>query len=92
MKNHAVSALALAAMLAACAPKEPLAEVPPAPDARFAVTDSTDYDPFTVNTLPADSPTARIAYGSASDRHYGELRVPAGKGPLPLALLYHGAC
>jgi len=92
MKNHAVAALALVAMLAACAPKEPLAEVPPAPDARFAVTDSTDYDPFSVNTLPADPPTARIAYGSASDRQYGELRVPAGKGPFPLAVLYHGGC
>jgi hypothetical protein len=92
MKNHAVAALALAAALAACAPKEPVAEAPPGPDARFAVTDSTDYDPVTVNQLPADPPTLKVAYGTASARQYGELRVPQGKGPFPLAVIYHGGC
>lgn len=92
MMKPVISLLALAATLAACAPREPVAKAPPAPDARFAVTDSTDYDPFSVNKLPADPPTARIAYGTASARQYGELRVPAGKGPFPLAVLYHGGC
>ena len=92
MMKPVISLLALAAMLAACAPQEPVAEAPPAPDALFAVTDSTDYDPFTVNKLPAEPPTARIAYGTASARQYGELRVPQGEGPFPLAVLYHGGC
>lgn len=92
MMKPVISLLALASLLAACAPQEPVAEASPAPDARFAVTDSTDYDPFTVNKLPADPPTARIAYGTASARQYGELRVPQGEGPFPLAVLYHGGC
>lgn len=64
----AISALALAAMLAACTPMDPVAEAPKAPDARFAVTDNKDYDPFTVNALPADPPTLKVAYGTASER------------------------
>jgi alpha/beta hydrolase fold len=87
-----ISLLALAATLGACAPQEPAAKAPPAPDARFAVTDMTDYDPVTVNTLPADPPTLKVAYGTASARQYGELRMPKGKGPFPLAVIYHGGC
>ncbi|WP_073973468.1 alpha/beta hydrolase [Erythrobacter donghaensis] len=83
--RHLIAATALAVTLAACAPKEP-------PAATFAVTDTADYDPVSVNTVPADPPTARIAYGSASARQYGELRVPKGKGPFPVAVLYHGGC
>lgn len=90
--KHTAAAFALAAMLAACAPMEPVAEALAAPDARFAVTDTRDYDPFTVNALPADPPTLKVAYGTASERQYGELRLPAGKGPFPLAVLYHGGC
>ena len=88
----AISLFALAATIAACAPMEPVAEASPAADARFAVTDTKDYDPFTVNSLPADPPTLKVAYGSASERQYGELRMPAGKGPFPLAVIYHGGC
>lgn len=87
--KHAAAALALCAALAACVP----ASTPPA---TFAVTDTRDYDPMSVNSAPSDPPTARIAYGSASARQYGELRVPKGpkygKGPFPLAVLYHGGC
>lgn len=83
--RHLIAATALAVTLAACAPKEP-------PAATFAVTDTANYDPVSVNTVPADPPTARIAYGSASARQYGELRVPKGKGPFPVAVLYHGGC
>jgi hypothetical protein len=92
MTKHAATTLALCAALAACAPAEPLATTPPAPDARFAVTDTKDYDPVTVNTLPADPPTLKVAYGTASERQYGELRIPKGKGPFPLAVIYHGGC
>ncbi len=83
--KHAAAALALCAALAACVP----ASTPPA---TFAVTDTRDYDPMSVNSAPSDPPTARIAYGSASARQYGELRIPKGKGPFPLAVLYHGGC
>jgi hypothetical protein len=96
MTKPAAAALALsgvlAAALAACAPAAPVAKAPPAPDTRFAVTDMTDYDPMTVNTLPAAPPTLKVAYGSASARQYGELRMPQGKGPFPLAVIYHGGC
>ena len=87
-----IALVALAAALAACAPTEPVATASPAPDARFAVTDTTDYDPMTVNTLTAAPPTLKVAYGSASARQYGELRMPKGKGPFPLAVIYHGGC
>jgi hypothetical protein len=87
-----IALAALAAALAACAPTEPVATASPAPDTRFAVTDTTDYDPMTVNTLPAAPPTLKVAYGSASARQYGELRMPKGKGPFPLAVIYHGGC
>jgi acetyl esterase/lipase len=86
-----ISLFALAATLAACAPAVPLAEAP-APDTRFAVTDTADYDPFSVNDAPADPPTLKVAYGSASDRQYGELRLPEGKGPFPVAVIIHGGC
>ncbi|MBA4767550.1 MAG: alpha/beta hydrolase [Porphyrobacter sp.] len=87
--RHLVRATALAATLAACAPVVPAAE---APAATFAVTDTANYDPVSVNTVPSDPPTARIAYASASARQYGELRIPEGKGPFPLAVLWHGGC
>jgi len=92
MMKPVISLMALAATLAACAPKEPVAEASAALDPRFAVTDTADYDPVTVNQLPADPPTLKVAYGTASERQYGELRMPKGKGPFPLAVLYHGGC
>ncbi|MBU7580971.1 MAG: alpha/beta hydrolase [Porphyrobacter sp.] len=82
----------LAATLVACAPQPPVTGALPAPDARFAVTDTADYDPQTINTLSASPPTLKAAYGTRSPRQYGELRVPQGKGPFPLAVIYHGGC
>lgn len=90
--RNTITALALAATLAACAPATPLAEAPPAPDVRFAVTDTADYNPRSVNAVPSDPPTLKVAYGSASDRQYGELRMPQGKGPFPVAVIVHGGC
>jgi hypothetical protein len=46
----------------------------------MAVTDTRDYDPASMNAIPADPATARRAYGTASPRQYGELRMPPGKG------------
>jgi acetyl esterase/lipase len=82
----------LVGTLTACAKgAAPKADAAPAPPV-VAVTDTANYDPMSVNTVPSDPPTARIPYGSASARQYGELRVPKGKGPFPLAVLYHGGC
>ncbi|WP_017665550.1 alpha/beta hydrolase [Porphyrobacter sp. AAP82] len=85
--KHLFAATSLAAMLSACAP-----EAPPAVSVAVTDNDTANYNPVSVNTVPSDPPTARIAYGSASARQYGELRIPAGKGPFPLAVLYHGGC
>ena len=41
--------------------------------------------------LPSEPPDFRIAYGSDSSE-YGELRLPAGAGPHPVAVLIHGGC
>jgi acetyl esterase/lipase len=38
-----------------------------------------------------DKPDAVLRYGDGP-RAIAELRVPAGKGPFPLAVLYHGGC
>jgi hypothetical protein len=90
--KQAVAAIALCAALAACAPSAPFATTPPAPDARFAVTDTKDYGPEMVDAVPSDPPTLKVAYGTASARQFGELRVPKGKGPFPIAVIYHGGC
>ena len=39
----------------------------------------------------ASRPTATIAYGS-SPLQVGDLRLPAGKGPFPVAVVMHGGC
>ena len=41
--------------------------------------------------LPSNPPDRRITYGNDSSQ-YGELRVPAGRGPHPVAVLIHGGC
>lgn len=40
---------------------------------------------------PPSSSTATIAYG-AGPQQFGELRLPAGNGPFPLAVVIHGGC
>jgi acetyl esterase/lipase len=92
MKSPIIATLTLAATLAACTPAQPVAEAPPAPDPRFAVTDTGDYNPRSVNTVPSDPPTLKVAYGTASERQYGELRMPSGNGPFPVAVIVHGGC
>lgn len=83
--RHLTSAVALASLLASCAP-----------GTRFAVTDTKDYGPEEVNTIPSDPPTLKVAYDTASVRQYGELRMPNGAknggGPFPVAVIWHGGC
>lgn len=41
--------------------------------------------------LPLPAPAQKLAYG-ADAQQFGELRLPAGKGPFPVLLLIHGGC
>lgn len=41
--------------------------------------------------LHGPAPTAHVAYGTAPSQ-YGELFLPAGSGPFPLAVIIHGGC
>ena len=47
--------------------------------------------PRDVDALPATKPTAVLAYGT-SPLQFGELRLPEGKGPFPVAVVIHGGC
>lgn len=47
--------------------------------------------PGVLATLPTLPPDSLIAYGSDSSQ-VGELRVPQGAGPHPVAVLVHGGC
>jgi acetyl esterase/lipase len=47
--------------------------------------------PQDLDALPRRAPDRRIAYGD-DPKQYGELRVPSGRGPHPLAVLVHGGC
>ena len=44
-----------------------------------------------VDTIPLHRAATRIAYGSDS-LQFGELRLPDGKGPFPIAIVIHGGC
>jgi acetyl esterase/lipase len=47
--------------------------------------------PKDVRALPATEPVATLAYGPAPQQQ-GELRLPPGKGPFPVAIVIHGGC
>lgn len=55
-----------------------------------AVSSGTSSASSTAAALAPGGTT--IAYGSDSPRQIGELRVPRGKGPFPVAMLIHGGC
>ncbi len=44
-----------------------------------------------VDTIPLARAATRIAYG-ADSLQFGELRLPDGRGPFPLAIIVHGGC
>ncbi len=50
-----------------------------------------DMGPRDVDKLPASPPALVEAYG-ADTLERGELRLPAGKGPFPVAIVIHGGC
>jgi pimeloyl-ACP methyl ester carboxylesterase len=47
--------------------------------------------PRDVDHLPASKPTAVLNYGTGP-LQIGELRLPEGKGPFPVAVVIHGGC
>ena len=75
--------LTLALLAAACAPVNR-----PAP----AVTDTRAYDAVSIKTVAARAPDLVQAYAAGSPHQTGELRVPKGRGPFPVAMLVHGGC
>lgn len=48
--------------------------------------------PQDLDALPRRAPDQRISYGKDPQQQYGEIRVPSGPGPHPLAILVHGGC
>jgi acetyl esterase/lipase len=50
-----------------------------------------DRTPLDLLKLPVAAGSRRIAYGS-DPLQFGELRVPEGKGPHPVAVIVHGGC
>lgn len=47
--------------------------------------------PGELEALPRKAPDRRVPYGTETSQ-YGELRVPSGPGPHPVAILVHGGC
>jgi acetyl esterase/lipase len=47
--------------------------------------------PADVDALPVRNAGDRIAYG-ADSLQFGELRLPEGRGPFPVAIVIHGGC
>jgi len=47
--------------------------------------------PRDIDTMPSRPATARISYGSDS-LQFGDLRIPEGRGPFPVAIIIHGGC
>lgn len=47
--------------------------------------------PQDLQALPSQAPDRRVAYGEDASQ-YGELRLPAGRGPHPVVVLIHGGC
>jgi acetyl esterase/lipase len=48
-------------------------------------------NPLELIKQPTPPPSERITYGK-NPLQFGELRVPAGAGPFPVAILVHGGC
>lgn len=57
----------------------------------ISVWSQAKTDPMELLKQPTPPPTARVAYGKDSVQ-FGELRVPPGPGPFPVAILVHGGC
>ncbi len=47
--------------------------------------------PADIDKLPETAPTLVDSYGKSAQQ-FGELRMPVGKGPFPVAVVIHGGC
>lgn len=56
-----------------------------------AAADAQRLRPRAVDALPATEPSLVSAYGT-DPLQIGELRLPQGKGPFPVAVIVHGGC
>ena len=81
--NRFLPILLLAA--AACTPATP------APEEAVLIVKPNDATYGTDANLAASKPDAILRYAD-HQRGFAELRLPTGKGPFPLAVIYHGGC
>ncbi|MXY96776.1 MAG: alpha/beta hydrolase [Gemmatimonadetes bacterium] len=58
---------------------------------RFTSDNHPFVTPDVVNALPSKPADFRSSYGSEPPQ-FGELRLPAGRGPYPVAVVLHGGC
>ena len=70
---------------AACTP------IPPAPMEALTPVQPNNAMFGTDANLAASAPDAVLRYADHA-RGFAELRLPAGEGPFPLAVIYHGGC
>jgi acetyl esterase/lipase len=57
-----------------------------------AVADAAQWlSPYDVNKMPSKPADARVTYGS-DPLQFGDLRLPKGRGPFPVAVVIHGGC
>src|SRR5579863_10328409 len=50
-----------------------------------------DKSPLDLLNMPVPPGARHVAYGS-DPLQFGELRVPAGRGPYPVVVIVHGGC
>jgi len=79
-----VRLLPLLLLAAACTPA-------PAPEEAKPVVQPNNATYGTDANLAASQPDAILRYAE-HPRGFAELRLPEGKGPFPLAVIYHGGC
>lgn len=84
VESWRIALILLALSVSGCAPRS----APPEGEKAGAPRLMT---PGELQALPSKPPDWRVAYGSHTSQ-YGELRVPSGPGPHPVAILIHGGC
>lgn len=82
MKKVLAALIVLAAFTALLA-QQPVVPQPPAGQKHLRVAD--------IYMLPFSPADHRLAYGKEAWQ-FGELRLPAGAGPYPVAIIIHGGC
>ena len=57
----------------------------------FAAPTAWYFTPHDVSSLHSTAPDQHLYYGK-DKQQFGDLRLPAGKGPFPVAIIIHGGC